>query len=154
MKVNRGPPQVPPTSIPMSLWPQTNWVIEAEPPMFLEGESHGGCIIPVLRSLTFTAGHGLMPCPISLADSREGQQLSVALHGREKHLCWLYRALHALPHIKILLYLPIFSLLSNSCPSAVCSSCCPLPLLLSRYPGFSTGYKLFIAGQGISSQQP
>jgi len=56
-------------------------------PCSWRGKGTAGGIVPVLRSLTFTAGHGLMPCPISLADSREGQQLLIALHGREKHLC-------------------------------------------------------------------
>lgn len=118
------------------------------------GKAMAGVITPVLRSLTFTAWHGLMPSPISLADSREGQQLFVVLHGREKHLSWLYRTLHSLPHIRILFCLPIFSLLPNSCPSAVCSNCCPLPLLPSLYPVFATGYKFFIAGQDINSQWP
>lgn len=41
---------------------------------------------PVPSSLTFAAGHGLMPCSISLADSSEGQQFLAALHGRETNI--------------------------------------------------------------------
>lgn len=150
MWISGGPPQVLPESTSIRLW---NGQIESERlnfPCSWRRKATAGDVIPILRSLTFTAGHGLMPCAISLADSREGHQLFVTLHGREK-LLLVVQSLWFLPHIKILFCVPIFSLLSNICPSAVCSSC--YLLLPSLYPVFATGYTFFMAGQDTSSQQ-
>lgn len=69
----------------MSLCLKTNCVTEAEPPHVLGRTTHSIGTTPVPSSLTFAAGHGLMPCSISLADSSEGQQFLAALHGRIKN---------------------------------------------------------------------
>lgn len=77
-----------------------------------------------------------MPCAISLADSREGHQLFVTLHGREKNIRWLYRASNSIPTFKYYSVCPSFHCCPifaplQSIPIAV-SSCLPSILYLPR----------------------